>query len=245
VSGASYSANDNAISAIDFGTYRAILTHTGVATDPSADATNWVKISSPSKASQATAEAGTNNDDFMTSLRTAQAIAELAVGGGFVVILTQTVTTAVASVDFTLSGGYKNYLFVYNGISPASNGATLFARLSVDGGSTFKAGSTDYSSIASADNVLSEIGTDRSDVRIANGLSNATNESASGAVYISNVDGFSAVHGVATQVNTLGNFQRTHPGGMLKFTGADALRLVFNTGNITAGTITLYGIAGA
>ena len=78
VSGASYSANDNAISGIDFGTYRAILTHSGVATDPSADATNWVKISAPAKASQAEAEAGTENTKFLTSLRTAQAIAEIA-----------------------------------------------------------------------------------------------------------------------------------------------------------------------
>jgi hypothetical protein len=76
VSGASYSVNENVISGIDFGTYRAILTHTGVATDPSADATNWVKISSPVKASQAEAEAGTENTKFLTSLRTAQAIAE-------------------------------------------------------------------------------------------------------------------------------------------------------------------------
>jgi hypothetical protein len=76
VSGASYSVNANVISGIDFGTYRAILTHTGVATDPSADPTNWVKISAPAKASQAEAEAGTENTKFLTSLRTAQAIAE-------------------------------------------------------------------------------------------------------------------------------------------------------------------------
>ena len=78
VSGASYSVNDSAISGVDFGTYRAILTHTGVATDPSADATNWVLISAPAKASQSEAEAGTENTKFLTSLRTAQAIAELA-----------------------------------------------------------------------------------------------------------------------------------------------------------------------
>ena len=78
VSGVSYSVNANAISGIDFGTYRAILTHTGVATDPSADPTNWVKTSAPAKASQAEAEAGTENTKFLTSLRTAQAIAEIA-----------------------------------------------------------------------------------------------------------------------------------------------------------------------
>jgi len=77
VSEASYAALDNAISGVDFGTYRAILTHTGETTDPSADGTNWVLISVPAKATQAKAEAGTDNKDFMTPLRTSQAIDEL------------------------------------------------------------------------------------------------------------------------------------------------------------------------
>jgi hypothetical protein len=45
VSGASYDAGDVVYSLIDFQTYRAKTTHSGVATDPSADATNWVQIS--------------------------------------------------------------------------------------------------------------------------------------------------------------------------------------------------------
>ena len=93
VSGASYSANENAISGIDFGTYRAILTHTGVATDPSADATNWVKISSPEKASQSEAEAGTENTKFLTSLRTAEAIAALVDTSGRLLRITRYATS--------------------------------------------------------------------------------------------------------------------------------------------------------
>ena len=45
VSGASYDAGDVVYSLVDFQTYRAKTTHSGVATDPSADATNWVQIS--------------------------------------------------------------------------------------------------------------------------------------------------------------------------------------------------------
>ena len=45
VSGASYDAGDVVYSPVDFQTYRAKTTHSGVATDPSADATNWVQIS--------------------------------------------------------------------------------------------------------------------------------------------------------------------------------------------------------
>ena len=96
VSEASYTAGANAISPIDFGTYRAITTHTGVATDPSADATNWVLISAPAKATQVKAEAGTDNDDFMTSLRTAQAIAALSPS-----ISTEATTGATQSIDFS------------------------------------------------------------------------------------------------------------------------------------------------
>jgi phosphopantetheinyl transferase len=44
VSGASYDINDNAISQINFKTYRAKSTFTGQTTDPSADETRWVDV---------------------------------------------------------------------------------------------------------------------------------------------------------------------------------------------------------
>jgi len=45
VSAAAYTAGDGVSSPVDFQTYRAKTTHSGVATDPSADATNWQRIS--------------------------------------------------------------------------------------------------------------------------------------------------------------------------------------------------------
>jgi hypothetical protein len=72
VSEASYAAGANAISLVDFGTYRAITTHTGVATDPSADATNWVLISVGSGSSvaaltpAATVDISLADDDYFT-----------------------------------------------------------------------------------------------------------------------------------------------------------------------------------
>ena len=44
VSGASYTAGDAVWSLINYQTYRAILTHSGVTTDPSLDETNWVAL---------------------------------------------------------------------------------------------------------------------------------------------------------------------------------------------------------
>tara|TARA_R110000851_G_scaffold32845_4_gene87841 strand:- start:3256 stop:4950 length:1695 start_codon:yes stop_codon:yes gene_type:complete len=76
VSAASYTAIiSNVISPVDFGTYRAKTTHTGVATDPSADATNWDRISAKSFVSPAftgtptapTAALGTNTTQLATT----------------------------------------------------------------------------------------------------------------------------------------------------------------------------------
>jgi len=127
VSAAAYTAGDGVSSPVDFQTYRAKLTHTGVATDPSADATNWQRISisgvyddltgkptlgtaaatdatdyataaqgasadtafswgdhasagyftSSNIASQAEAEAGTDNTTLMTPLRSTQVVEKL------------------------------------------------------------------------------------------------------------------------------------------------------------------------
>tara|TARA_R110000851_G_scaffold281641_1_gene435106 strand:+ start:167 stop:1222 length:1056 start_codon:yes stop_codon:yes gene_type:complete len=78
VSEATYAAGPLVFSPIDFKTYRSKTAHTGVATDPSADATNWLVITARALTSQATAEAGTNNTESMSPLRTAQSIAALA-----------------------------------------------------------------------------------------------------------------------------------------------------------------------
>ena len=44
VSGASYSVGTLVYSTLDYKTYRAITTHSGETTDPSADTTNWVAM---------------------------------------------------------------------------------------------------------------------------------------------------------------------------------------------------------
>jgi len=131
VSGVSYSVNANAISGIDFGTYRAILTHTGVATDPSADPTNWVKISAPAKASQAEAEAGTENTKFLTSLRAAEAIAVQAISG-LLPISKVSITSGVSQVDVALPAGENDLIITGRAITSATS-VTVQITTSIDG----------------------------------------------------------------------------------------------------------------
>jgi hypothetical protein len=101
VSGATYAVGDLVFSPVDFKTYRSVTAHTGVATDPSADATNWLVITARALTSQATAEAGTNNTESMSPLRTAQAIAALAPNAAnYQEFLTSGTWTKPADVNF-------------------------------------------------------------------------------------------------------------------------------------------------
>jgi hypothetical protein len=104
VSEASYAEGANAISLVDFGTYRSITTHTGVATDPSADATNWVKISAADPADYATAAQGTLADNAMPIAGgTFTGLAKAPAYEDAVVVLTGT----TPAVDLSAAGEYR------------------------------------------------------------------------------------------------------------------------------------------
>jgi len=96
VSGAAYTTGGLVFSIIDFKTYRAKTTHSGLTDDPSIDDTNWLRISALSVASEALAETGTDNETSMTPLRTAQAIAVLSPG-----LSTASTTGAAQTINFS------------------------------------------------------------------------------------------------------------------------------------------------
>ena len=254
VSEASYTVGANVISPIDFGTYRAILPHTGQTTDPSADATNWVLISAPAKATQVKAEAGTDNDDFMTSLRTAQAIAALASGGGLVPIGTKQTLSAVAAADILLTGGYNEYVIKFWGFQPATDDVALLLRTSTDGGSTFDSGAAHYSRTLQGFTSAAAVYFDVADAQIlvagnsvTTGVINTTNYRVSGELRI-----FQPGETSRTAVSIQSFFCRNASLGLssgfgngvrLATADVDAVRLFFNSGNITSGQYQLYGVA--
>ena len=256
VSEASYTVAANAISPIDFGTYRAITTHTGVATDPSADATNWVLISAPAKATQVKAEAGTDNDDFMTPLGTAQAIAALGFGGGLIPIGTKQTLSAVAAADILLTGGYNEYVIKFWGFEPVTNNVALLLRTSTNGGSSFDSGASAYTGA-----LVRGITTSGTPTVIAAASSAQIIVAGSSATIgiINNAD-----YGVSGEIRilqpaetartavaieslfwpTVENFAHAEGGGFrMSAAGVDAVRLFFNSGNIASGQYQLYGVA--
>ena len=70
VSGASYTVGSVVYSPIDFQTYRAITTHSGLTTDPSEDATNWVAIGGGGGGGGLTSQTATTTTTSQTSVAT-------------------------------------------------------------------------------------------------------------------------------------------------------------------------------
>ena len=95
-------------------------------------------------ASQAQAEAGTDNTRVMTPLRTAQAIAALA-SPGWVLVESQDISGTPTNVDFTNfdATAYDAYKFEFMNIKPSAD-AGLRMRTNSDGTATWDTGATDY-----------------------------------------------------------------------------------------------------
>lgn len=175
-------------------------------------------------------------------------------GGGWVPIQTQTVSSAVASVDFT-SGTYKVYVVVGSAITASTDNVFLRFLSSTDGGSSYD-NSSDYSwknyggdsgsaGIGVAQDTLSDFGGIHEQKSLGNNTgencsfilklydpSNGTDyKQISGEITLSNTDGFCAGGNFLIQRDAVADI--------------DAIRLFFSSGNITSGTFTLYGLAGA
>lgn len=115
VNGGTYALNANAISGVDSQTYRKKTASSVTVTDPSADATNWVRVSG-----SLPDQAGASGKFLTTNGFTAS---WGSVPGPALVLLATLTPTAAANVDFlsTFSSAYDNYLIIGQGILPAAD----------------------------------------------------------------------------------------------------------------------------
>lgn len=173
---------------------------------------------------------------------------------GMVLISTATASNS-AAIDFTsgITSAYDEYMISMTNVVPATDDASLQLRVSEDGGSTFKAGATDYSY---AYNSEQEAGTDAS-----NGSAGSTRILMSASV--SNTASMGGVCGevrffapAGTTQNKLFTYQTGFPrtsttdfrvingaGRFVLDTNAiNGIRFLFSSGNITSGNFALYGI---
>lgn len=180
-----------------------------------------------------------------SSLPTFQAASS--VGASLVLLQSQTASSST-TLDFTTGTNiYQIHLFLIEGILPATAGATLKMRMSNNAGSTYV--SSGYLSGCNVYTYNTASGTNinsTTDWLLSGAIKGADgNQTANGHVFVynCNVGAKSYTTGqISYYDNGSSNTTMGYHGGSAGDTGANAFRFLMSSGNISSGTITLYGL---
>ena len=160
------------------------------------------------------------------------------------------------SSDVVLDNTYKEYIFYFVNMHPATDGAWFEFNMSTDGGSNYNVTKTSssfnafhYESDSSSGLAYRtdfDLAQSTSFQTIAPYLGNGNDESASGFVKIFNPSSTTFVKHFIARNSSQGDTDYSRDGyyaGYGNTTSAvDAIQFKMSSGNIDAGTITLYGI---
>ena len=178
---------------------------------------------------------------------------------GITFISSQT-ASASASISFTsgLTSTYKAYKFVFTNIRPATENASFGFQVSTDGGSNYGVSilSTAFRGIHREDDADAGLGyvtaedltVSTSLQRIADEVNGDADQGMSGSIQIFNPASTSYVKNFISTTNFahLGvqPYSENHyvAGYVSTASAVNAIQFKFTSGNITAGTIALYGI---
>jgi len=172
--------------------------------------------------------------------------------GGLVKLATTTVSTAVSEVEFNntlVNSTYDNYYLTYT-VTPSSDNTTFRIRFLDTSNSQISAG------VAYSGGSINEGGTastntnGASQMEINGSIGSASGESGSGQLWFGPVNEGSnfpcQLNGFLNACNTGGNHQgRVHFFYLSKgyFQSVGGIKINFTSGNVEAGTFTLYGVA--
>ena len=184
--------------------------------------------------------------------------APVGLDGASVVLLATGTASNSAVIDFTaISSTYDIYMVDGIGVVPATDGAGLTLRFSIDGGSTFKAGASDYVYGTPAQdqaNASNETGSAAATFILISGANGSSNTASNGGVnfrmVLFNLNSTTQrkhVSFVGTQITAAVGFVGFAGGGASLLAGlttdnVDAIRFIMGSGNITSGTFYLYGM---
>tara|TARA_R100001224_G_scaffold102840_1_gene75237 strand:- start:28 stop:642 length:615 start_codon:yes stop_codon:yes gene_type:complete len=159
------------------------------------------------------------------------------------------------SSDVVLDNTYKEYLFTFKNIHPATNNTHLMVNFR-DGGSDYDATKTTtvfYAYHDESDSEASAIYSTGSDLaqstsaqRLTGGTGNVADESASGTLHLFNPSSTTFVKHFISRSSTYNHSNYANDwyvGGYCNVTAAiDGVQFSMSSGNIDAGDICLYGI---
>lgn len=155
-------------------------------------------------------------------------------------------TANFTGFDATL---YDNYLFELQSILPVTDNANLIMRTSTDGGSTYDSGASDYAYTAMQRDTGGAGGFDSTgaaQIVLCEIVGNDTGETGvSGSVLIEgpHLSSNTPVNYKMNHKDSIGRLSITNGGGQrLSAADVDAVRFLFDSGDILSGTITMYGL---
>jgi len=167
------------------------------------------------------------------------------------VYLGQMVASGSTSLAFTslMSSTYEDYVVSFNHIIPATNSVDFYMVTSTDNGASY---GTSYSSAADTrdtSTTITNIGGDaQTTMKIATSQSNSSDQGLCGSLNIFNISNTSGwknftwlVTGHVTG-STSGIRRYVGSGCNNNINDIDAIKFAFSSGNITSGTIRLYGV---
>ncbi len=196
-----------------------------------------------------------NSTSGLAAVNVQDALDELAGadGAGLTLLAVQTVSTAVATVEFTsdIDETYDEYEVTFHGVVPSSDDQGFALRVSTDGGSAYRA--SDYLSVRQSANTVGGNSSNNAttfifinDFASTGGVSNvAANGGLSGAMRF-RPNGTSAkkvFNGECAYRSSGAGFYSVRSSGVWNGgnDAINAIRLYFNAGNIAAGTFRLWG----
>ena len=230
-------------SALEYGT----LPVAGGGTGATTHTANNVLIGAGTSA--VTSVAPSTNGNVLTSNGTVWTSAAAGGGAGMVFISSATASDD-ATISFTSIGStYDRYVFTLESIRPATDGGALYLLTSTDNGSSYDTGSTDYASsvrYSHGGTLYHDVNDNDAFMRLGPATGNATSESVNGTIELhspSNAAMFTQVSGRGSYSHSSGPVKSFTQGGCRKSAAdVDAVQFKMNSGNITSGTIRMYGI---
>ena len=178
--------------------------------------------------------------------------------GGMTLLSTQTASSS-STISFTsgIDSTYKEYVFKFYDIHPATDNQDLQFNASVDGGSNYNVAKTSTTFQAQHDEsdteALLQYNTDR-DLAQGTGaqrftlqIGNDNDQSVVGTLHLFDPSNTTFIkHYLATVqgANASNYTQQLYTGGYMNTTSAvNAIQFSFQSGNIDSGTIKLYGVS--
>jgi hypothetical protein len=186
------------------------------------------------------------------------AVPEGVIEGGNMVLLSTQTASASASISFTtgIDSTYKEYMFIFNNIHPATDGTPLLFNLSTDGGSSYNVTKTTtvFNAYHDEDDTVTNLGyrTDNdlaqstSYQNIAHSVGADADQAVSGYLHLFAPSSTTYVkHFISTTSPARDNnlaYEHFTAGYANTTSAINAIDFKFESGNIDAGTIQMFGI---